>query len=142
MIFVADATTNDVAAVVPNVTAVAPVKPVPRIVTVRPPVVDPETEATLVMVGPVDAASSCWMQPLTLDTKSSLLNSAERPVNARFFRRIWRGQQVSRRVPAAACQSDRFHPVMRSRTAIVSSRPGPTPMAEMGALIIFSRAVT
>jgi len=30
----------------------------------------------------------------------------------------------------------------RSRTAIVSSRPGPTPIAEIGALIIFSSAAT
>ena len=30
----------------------------------------------------------------------------------------------------------------RSRTTIVSSRPGPTPIAEIGALIIFSRAST
>jgi hypothetical protein len=30
----------------------------------------------------------------------------------------------------------------RSRTAIVSSRSGPTPIAEIGALIIFSSAAT
>ena len=44
--------TVNVAAVVPNFTAVAPVNPVPAIVTLVPPALGPELGVTLVTVGP------------------------------------------------------------------------------------------
>ena len=44
-------TEKEVAAVVPNLTAVAPVKPVPVMFTVVPPAVEPEFGLTLVIVG-------------------------------------------------------------------------------------------
>jgi hypothetical protein len=44
-------TVNDVAAVVPNVTAVAPVKPLPEIVTLAPPALGPAVGLTELTAG-------------------------------------------------------------------------------------------
>ena len=52
VIWVSDSTVNDVAAVVPNFTAVAPVKPVPVIVTAVPPLVEPVVGLSAVTVAP------------------------------------------------------------------------------------------
>ena len=59
VIFVDELTVNLAALVEPNLTAVAPVRLVPVIVTEVPPVVGPSLGVTLVTVGPVGAASRC-----------------------------------------------------------------------------------
>jgi hypothetical protein len=51
VIFVSELTTKLTAATVPNFTVVAPVKPLPLIVTPVPPLVVPEVGLTLVMAG-------------------------------------------------------------------------------------------
>ena len=51
MIVVDDTTVNDLAAAVPNFTAVAPVKLVPVMVTVVPPLLEPTVTLSLVTVG-------------------------------------------------------------------------------------------
>ena len=55
---VAETAVNAVAAFVPNFTAVAPVKPVPVIVTVVPPASGPPVGLTLVMAGAVSVSVS------------------------------------------------------------------------------------
>ena len=64
---VAEVTLNEVAAVDPNLTAVAPVKPLPVTVTEVPPLVGPDEGATAVTVGAagvdVDAATSTPTPP-------------------------------------------------------------------------------
>ena len=51
VIDVAETTVNEAAAVPPNETEVAPLKPLPVIVTLAPPVVDPLEGLRLVMAG-------------------------------------------------------------------------------------------